>query len=199
MINSHYKDFDRYVKKKRWVSYWHQISEVLAIKPETVLLIGIGNGVIPAILQEKGIKVYTFDYDASMNPDFCSDIRKIGETVGNLKVDAVLCCQVLEHVEFEYFEEIMNVLHMIANKRVVLSLPHCHLALSGWVRGPVFQSFEWKFIIPCFWFTRCFFNDEHHWEVGMKNYSKKRIEKILTKKFSIVDKYHVTMNPYHLF
>lgn len=199
MNNSHYKDYNRYVKKKRWISYWHQIKEVLAIKPKSVLLIGIGNGVIPAVLDEKGIEVYTLDYDSSMNPDYCGDIRNISEIVGDLKVDAILCCQVLEHVEYKYFKEIVNSFHSIVKKRVIISLPHCHLAFSGWLSGTIFKSAEWKIIIPCFWFKRCFFNEEHHWEVGMRHHSKKRIEGILTEKYRIIDKYHVPMNPYHLF
>lgn len=199
MIESNYKSFEKYVKKKRWMSYWYQVKETLASNPKSVLLIGIGNGIIPAILVEKEIKVYTFDYDLSMKPDFCGDIRDIGSIVSDLKVDTILCCQVLEHVEFQYFPKIINDFEKIAKERVIISLPHCHIAFSVWIKIPIFKSIEWKIIIPCFWIKRCFFNHEHFWEVGMRNYSKKKIELIFSEKFEILNKYHVTMNPYHLF
>lgn len=57
-MSAHYKDFARYVKKPWWMSYWHQVNEVLATRPDSVLLIGIGNGIIPTLLQDKGIKGY---------------------------------------------------------------------------------------------------------------------------------------------
>lgn len=199
MTEPHYLSFDKYVKKKRWMSYWYQVKEVLASSPKSVLLIGVGNGVVPAILKEKDIIVYTFDYDSSMNPDFCGDIRDIKNIVSGLKVDTILCCQVLEHVEFQYFPKIINDFENIAKNRVVISLPHCHIAFSGWLNLPILKSIEWKIIMPSFWIKRCFFNHEHYWEVGMRNHSKKRIERILCEKFRILSKYHVTMNPYHLF
>lgn len=69
-MTEYYKDFNKYVSRKRWMSYWHQVKEVLDTQPKSVLLIGIGNGIIPAILKEKGIQVYTFDNDESLSPDF---------------------------------------------------------------------------------------------------------------------------------
>ena len=38
-----YNDFYEYDQKPRWISYWHQIDEVLRLAPQTVLEIGIGN------------------------------------------------------------------------------------------------------------------------------------------------------------
>lgn len=196
---NHYQDFDKYVKKTRWMSYWHQVKEVLDTHPKNVLLIGIGNGIIPAILREKGIDVYTFDYDEKMSPDFCGDLRNIQNILSEYKFDTILCCQVLEHLEFEYFSHIISFFNSIVNKNVIISLPHCHIAFSCWIRVPILKNIECKLIIPSFWIKECFFNMEHKWEIGMKNYSKKKIKKIISEIYEIQNIYHVTTNPYHLF
>jgi 2-polyprenyl-3-methyl-5-hydroxy-6-metoxy-1,4-benzoquinol methylase len=199
MNDKHYMSFKKYVTKKRWLSYWHQINEVLEINPETVLVIGIGNGIIPEILREKNIKVYTFDNDPEMKPDFCGDIRNIKAILKDLKVDTILCCQVLEHIEFKYFQSIIKDMKKIAKNRIIISLPHAHIAFSGWICLPIIHSIEWYIALPLFWIKNCFYDKEHHWEVGMRHYSKKRIEKILKEEFKIQKKYHIKIYPYHLF
>ncbi|MCI9439610.1 MAG: class I SAM-dependent methyltransferase [Lachnospiraceae bacterium] len=198
-MSDHYKDFSRYVKKPRWMSYWHQINEVLATRPDSVLLIGVGNGIIPALLKEKGIKVYTFDNDKSLAPDFCGDLRRIEDILNGYRFDTILCCQVLEHIEFYYFEKVLKFFDSIVNKSVIISLPHCHLAFCGWLRVPIVKNIEFKIIIPSFWIKNCFFSEEHMWEIGMRHFSKRCIKKILESIFIIKNTYHVTLNPYHIF
>ena len=41
-MNDYYQ-FQKYDYLIRWISYWHQINEVLKLRPKTVLEIGIGN------------------------------------------------------------------------------------------------------------------------------------------------------------
>ena len=89
-MTEYYKDFNKYVIRKRWMSYWHQVKEVLDTQPKSVLLIGIGNGIIPAILKEKGIQVYTFDNDESLSPDFCGDLRNIETILSGWRFDTIL-------------------------------------------------------------------------------------------------------------
>jgi len=52
-----------YDTKERFCSYWHQIQEVLLLKPSEVLEIGIGNGFVSRYLKERGINVTTLDID----------------------------------------------------------------------------------------------------------------------------------------
>lgn len=43
--------FEGYDEKARWISYWHQINEVLKTNARTVLEVGIGNGTVSDYLK----------------------------------------------------------------------------------------------------------------------------------------------------
>ena len=43
--NHYFNEF--YDSKERWISYWHQINEIIKLNPKKVLEIGIGNGFVP--------------------------------------------------------------------------------------------------------------------------------------------------------
>lgn len=66
----HY-DFENYVNKQRWMSYWYQIKEALTSGCKSFLYIGKGDGIVVAILKElikeDGI-VETFDFDERLSP-----------------------------------------------------------------------------------------------------------------------------------
>ncbi|MFP4634095.1 MAG: hypothetical protein ACLFM9_03990 [Candidatus Aenigmatarchaeota archaeon] len=70
---SHY--FNNYDNKKRIMSYWYQIREVMNCDPNTVLEIGIGNGFVSSYLENRGYDVTTVDIDEDLNPDVIEDVR----------------------------------------------------------------------------------------------------------------------------
>ena len=73
---SHEYDFS-YDSKRRFVSYWHQIREVISCDPLQVLEIGVGSGFVSRYLRGRGIAVKTVDIDASLEPDVVADGKKI--------------------------------------------------------------------------------------------------------------------------
>ncbi len=94
----HY-DFERYDDRERWMSYWHQIRSVLAVRPRTVLEIGPGSGVFRGYLQRAGVDVKTLDIDASRGVDYVADLTRLDETLpSGLTFDAICAFQVLEHL-----------------------------------------------------------------------------------------------------
>ena len=50
---SHY-DFQTYTDLPRWTSYWHQITEMLALAPKTALVVGLGDNIVYEILTRVG-------------------------------------------------------------------------------------------------------------------------------------------------
>ena len=141
--------------------------------------------------------VKTFDYDPDLNPDIIGDVREIDEIVTQ-KYDCILCCQVLEHLEWRFFEDIIRRLSLICNDTLILSLPQRQV------------NFRLKFDIPKIHFKilmsvklflkkRFTFNGEHYWEVESKGYPKKAIRRIISKYFTIENEYVVFENPYHWF
>lgn len=91
----HY-NFLGYVIKERWISYWHQIVEVLNLNPKNLLFIGVGDSIVSSILKEQGIELITVDIDANLNPDIVASIDKLPFLDNTFEV--AIACQILEHI-----------------------------------------------------------------------------------------------------
>ena len=124
-----FKNVTQYADKFRWETYRNQIVEVLARDFESILIIGVGDGIVPLVikycLSQLNLKTFvtTMDLEEDLNPDIVGDIRDIKNLVKAQKFDCILCCQVLEHLEFKYLEQILSDFSTIA-KTVLISLPH---------------------------------------------------------------------------
>lgn len=198
---SHYT-FLRYVNLSRWNSYYHQIEEVLELKPASVLIVGAGDNIVTTILKEQGVKVTTFDFDETLHPDIIGDVNEIEGVINNNKsgggkFDVLLCCQVLEHLPYENFENILRQFAAIANN-VIISLPYSA------------TYFKVDFKIPHIRERRIMLNihkaqtvfkpsEEHYWEIGFKGYSKRKIIKSIKHFFAIKKQLIAKHNHYHLF
>ncbi len=100
-VDSGHYDFSSYDSKKRFVSYWHQIKEILELEPENVLEVGIGNKTVTTQLRKSGINVITLDVDKELSPMIVGDVRKI--PIKSNEFDVVGCFEVLEHLPFKHF------------------------------------------------------------------------------------------------
>lgn len=190
--------FDNYTNEKRWMSYYHQIREVLISHPDTCLIIGVGDGIVPAIIRHYGITVDTFDYEEKMSPTYCGDIKAIGSLVSQ-QYDCVVCCQVLEHIEFIHFTSVIKQLHSICKKRLILSLPEHMLLFSLCVYIPRLKYHAMNLIIPRFWKKKIKMDGQHYWEVGIKGKSKKYIKSLLNRYFNVINDYNAIGNLYNWF
>ena len=103
MLNNGHYFSEKYNDKFRWLSYWHQINEVLRLKPKNVLEVGSGNKTVYDYLKRRGIAVFCADINSKLKPDFLASATNL-KGIENCQFDVVLCCQVLEHLPFEKFE-----------------------------------------------------------------------------------------------
>lgn len=195
----HYQ-YENYLSITRWNSYYYQMKEVMEHGCKKVLLIGKGDGLVPALLENLGVQVTTFDFAQDLEPDIVGDVRKIDEYVQEKKYDCIMCCQVLEHLEYTYFEEIIKKFSRVLTKDgiVILSLPQrmAKLKFEVWLPGIKLKKL---ITFPRFWERQFKFNGEHYWEVGTKGYKKKKVLSVCKRYFDILDEYVVFQNPYHWF
>lgn len=189
----HY-DFERYDDAERWMSYWHQLRAVLAVRPKTVLEIGPGSGVFRNYLRAKGIDVKTLDIDRTREVDYVADITKLDETLpAGLMFDAVCAFQVLEHLPMSEFETCLAGIARRANPHVFISLPYRGLRIrwSFWW-GDYHFTLGHKFLLP--WRQKpC---PEHYWELGFPITARK-ITKVMQKHLDVVSRGFIRENPYH--
>lgn len=189
----HY-DFERYDDAERWMSYWHQIRAVLAVRPKTVLEIGSGSGVFRNYLRAAGVAVTTLDIDATRDVDYVGDISKLDEVLpAGLTFDAVCAFQILEHLPVTEFETCLANIARRANPHAFISLPYrgLHVRLALWW-GDRHWNLGHKFMLP--WRHQPI--PEHHWELGYP-FTARRMTRLIANHFDVISRGFIRDNPYH--
>jgi len=189
----HY-EFERYDDAERWMSYWHQIRVVLAVRPKTVLEIGPGSGVFRSYLRAAGVDVKTLDLDASRGVDYVADITKLDTTLpAGLVFDAVCAFQVLEHLPLAELDNCLAGIARRANPHVFVSLPYRGLRVRfAFWWGDHHLTLGHKFMLP--WRHKPI--AEHHWELGYPHTARK-ITKRIAQHLDVVSRGFIRENPYH--
>lgn len=192
----YYKNYDDVM---RFISYFCQIDSTIRFHPKTILEVGIGNKTVCNYLRQFGYDVIACDLNKTLGPDEIADIRNL--PFGDNKFDVVLACQVLEHIPFGDVPIALSELRRVSKKIVIISIP-CSYFWAEFILNinvPFFyKQIHTSLSIP--FFIREFKkNDEHYWEMGRKNYSKRKIRKLLNKYFTIKKEFRPILNPYHYF
>jgi len=185
-----------YSDKNRWVSYWHQIKEVLEFNPRKVLIIGKGDGLVSMYLKTLGLSVVTLDNDKSLHPDIEASVLNM--PINDNSFDAALCAEVLEHLSYDEFGRALSEIRRVVKNGAVISLPHFGPAIKLFLKIPFLP--ELKFILKLPYPIRHQFKGEHYWEIGKRDYPLRRIKNDMKKTgFTIKKDYVVFENPLHHF
>jgi SAM-dependent methyltransferase len=110
-----------YNTKERMCSYWHQVDEVLGLDVGTVLEVGPGGGLVTDWLRRAGVQVTTLDMDPAVGADVQGSVSDMPLESGSF--DAVMCCQVLEHLPFTDAEQALRELARVSRVGAVVSVP----------------------------------------------------------------------------
>src|SRR3989338_7200281 len=87
-----------YLSWERWISFWYQLMEVMETKPESVLEIGPGPGIVIRAIRDFGVFGVTADVDFRLRPTVGADITEL--PFRDKSFDCVLAAEVLEHIPF---------------------------------------------------------------------------------------------------
>ncbi len=176
-----------YNSKARWLSYWYQISETLEVSPENVLVIGKGSGVTEKTihsLSNNNIHVVTLDINYAVNSDVVGEVA--GLPFRNDSFDAIICCQVLEHIPYDKLTVSLSEMQRVARKRVVLSLPHGRKHLRMVIDAPLLG--ERQLILKNPITKRNCSSKQHYWEIG-RGVSHKEVVRQMRRIFDIEKEY----------
>ena len=200
------KKFIKYVSKKRWNSYWHQIDEIIANTPHSsyessILEIGVGYNVLKTICKDLLHYNYeTLDINGEFYPDHIGSVLEM--PFADNKYDTVVCFQMLEHLPYEDFNKALSEIFRVAKASVIISLPNTGLIIP--LHIPII--FEKKFIkLPIDISSKKKLKTKsHQWEINFKNYKLKDVMKSILKtgesyNFKLTKNYRVWENPYHHF
>ena len=195
VVKDHY-DFGKYVTIPRWCSYWHQINEVKKLTPKSLLVIGVGDGIVTDVIQDTtDIQITTIDIDPNLNPTIIGSVTELDRIIDQ-KYDCILCCQVLEHLPLDEFGNIIGLISHYCDY-LILSLPTHHYEFSMVINlfGAIKRI---RFFIPRFWHKHKF-DGEHYWEVGARYSSNKKVTDLICKYFTIITSFIPVENSYHHF
>ena len=187
-----------YDNKERFMSYWHQIDEVMTIGLGPALEIGIGNGFVANYLKGRGIDITTMDIDEQLRPDKVGSVLSIPFPDAAFKV--VTCFEVLEHLPYEDFSKALTEIYRVAEEYVILSLPDSTQVQRVEIWIPKLGVFKRLIRLPWAKPLKHIYDGEHHWEIGKDGYLLSRIiSDIKRVGFEIEKTFRVFENPYHRF
>lgn len=188
--------FERYAHPGRWVSYYHQVREVLRLAPKNILEIGSGDGVFKNYIKENTDITYSnVDVAEDLHPDVIGSVTKL--PFGDASFDVVCAFEVLEHIPFVDFEKALREMSRVSRFGVVISLPHFGPPIKFLFKVPFLREMSFAFKIP---FAKAnIFNGQHYWEIGKRGYSPTVIRGILEKHFKIEKEFVPFENQYHRF
>lgn len=170
--SSHYA-FADYMDKKRWISTWHQVYEVLRVEPAKVLEIGPGLGLFKSVATIYGVHVETFDIDPDLKPDHLGSVFEMPFEDGEF--DAVCAVQMLEHLEFEQALLAVSEMARVSAKALIISLPEATKRYPIQVTVPRLGLKNWHVPYPHLKPIPNSFDGQHYWEIGKDGFSVRRI------------------------
>jgi ubiquinone/menaquinone biosynthesis C-methylase UbiE len=195
-VNKEHYSFGKYTDLARWSSYYYQIKELLTTEPQTILEIGVGEGVVRDYIKtHTNIAYTTLDVAEDLHPDVVGSVLAL--PFEDNTFDTVCAFEVLEHLPYLQFETALKELKRVSKGAVILSLPHFGPPVKFLFKIPFVPEikFAWKL-----WFYKIHkFDGEHYWEVGKEGYAPWYIRWVLKKYFVVIKDYVPFENQYHHF
>ena len=192
---SHYQ-FGKYAFEGRFVSYYWQLKEVLALEPSTVLEIGVGDRVFGNFIKNNTSVSYTsVDVAEDLHPDVIGSILKL--PFADKSFDVVCAFEVLEHLPFEDFDRAVAELSRVARTHIIISIPHFGPRLSFSFKIPFVPQIRFAVKIP--FPKKHVFNGQHYWELGKRGYPISLIRNKFCARGEIVRDFIPFGNSYHHF
>ena len=193
----HYYDID-YDTKQRFCSYWHQIHEILLLKQNEVLEIGVGNRFVSNYLRERGINIVTLDIDKELKPDVVGSVLDIPFRDNSFQI--VACYELLEHLPYEYVAKALSEISRVSKQHVILSLPDVNRVYRIYIYIPKVGEIKRLLPLPRIRKPIHKFDGQHYWEIGKAGYSLKRVVGDMQKEGLQLERtYRVFEHPYHRF
>jgi SAM-dependent methyltransferase len=184
--------------KSRFASYWHQIDEVLATAPRSVLEVGKGAGVFISTLKQQNVRAYSLDFDSRLNPDVVASVLDLPFHDGAF--DVVASFQTLEHIPYESLPKALSEIRRVSRRFVVLSLPDKSRAYRISLQLPIFGELKLLYPMPRFKPYPQVFDGQHYWEIGKDGFPLKRVmADLIAAGLTPIKTFRVFENPYHRF
>jgi hypothetical protein len=171
------EDWNAYYTRKRIAQQWTQVHLLGTVDCHTVLEVGPALGLVTSLLVNIGYEVHTLDkmprcFDYPAVPHHQKDILELraDEIAG---YDAILCCETLEHIEWERVGSVLSTFRDSGAKYLIISVPYMafQLFFELYVNSKTLRQY---FSMKKFLWRKNFRREPpggHQWEVGYRGYS----------------------------
>ena len=162
----HYKTVS-YLGDGRFLSLGYQVREALQTQTRMLVEVGIGPGLLPALLREYGIRVITVDIEFSLRPSVVGALPKLPLATECSPV--VACFETLEHLPLDKLAPSLAELSRVSSDYVLVSVPDIRRSLYGSIRGAwrALRTRDGEFFVrrrrPSGPFA---YDKDHFWELG---------------------------------
>lgn len=157
-----------------WYRFYFIFKAALAARPETVLEIGAGSGIIKSCLLPHVKEYRTMDVNKNLAPDFLQDVREARPELAG-KFDLVIIADVLEHIPFADLPRALEAIrsYLKPGGTLLATIPHRRSYFLFMTPNYVprvaavptgflsFGSFYRRFIKRKIWI-----DPDHCWEIG---------------------------------
>jgi hypothetical protein len=200
-VGRHKREWHRYYSEKRIFHQWTQVHLLQDLPVSRVLEIGPHLGLVTAMLCNAGYDTVTLDIEECAEPDrhspkverIVGDVRALdAETLRARRFDAILCCEVLEHLPYETVDSVLDRLAAIGARTLVLSVPYMGDQLTfefyanrhGWRKYTSLKMFKWlrRFPAPADptdW-------EPHKWEIGYAKVPLADFRALIERRFRVL-------------
>lgn len=194
--SSHYRSRG-YMTKARWSSLWHQLDEIVRLKPDSVLEVGPGLGLLKQAARAFGVSVETLDIDPDLEPDHVASATEMPFDDGAF--DVVCAFQMLEHLPYDMSLMAFREMSRVAKRAVIISLPDAQKKWRITIVLPKIGERHLLFWVPFVKAKKHKFDGEHYWEVNKAGFNLKKIINDLNGIRSYRKSFNVPEYPYHKF
>ena len=192
---SHYA-LGAYGFEGRFVSYYWQLKLVLDRAPQSIVEVGVGDGVFGNFIRDNtAIDYRSVDIAEDLHPDSIGSITAL--PLPDKNCDIACAFEVLEHLPFEEFDTAIAELTRVARKFVAVSVPHFGPMLSFSLKIPFIPKIRFAVKIP--YPKAHVFNGQHYWEIGKKGYPVSLIRQKLAAHGHLVADFVPFNSEYHHF
>lgn len=193
---------EKYAPLERFISYYYQIDAIRRAKPERVLFVGVGDGIVPTFLKRGGIEVTTLDFDPTLAPDVVGDIRSL--PFPDASFDLTCAFEVLEHLPFAESRQAMAELARTSKRTVLISVPHRRTGIEVVLKFPGIRTLAKREFIDLalrvpIRFPGFAVSKQHYWEIDGRTTRLKAVRDALSEHLDITRETTPVLDPYRRF
>src|SRR3989344_411072 len=194
---------ETYASLDRFISYYYQCELVRRVGPQTILFIGVGDGVVVDLLKRNPkYRVTTLDLDARLRPDVVGDVRAL--PFPDQSFGLICVFEVLEHMPFAESIVALGELARVARGAVALSVPHRRSGIAfafklPFMRRMFARSVVWGALLLPVRFPGFAKSGQHHWEIDGWTMPLRSFRRALHAHFTIIADFTPPLDHYHHF